>query len=340
MPKRPAQPAISASADATLAAYRQYLDAEEDVDATTRRCYLSDLRQFASWCEATWMDGQEHPSAFVPTAVAAPLIKEYRSHLQTVVKLRPATINRQLISLKRYFAWALATQQITRDPSRAVKAIPQEVLPPRHLTDQEEHALVAAVEQHGTERDRVIVLLLLHTGLRAEELCGLRREQVTLGRRSGHLAIYGKRNKYREVPLNSTARQVLEPYLAHLPPTVPYLFPSNKGRVGNAVVSAPQPDGTPQGNRTDAGNGAARRQPAPIGTRALNYLVMKYAALAKLADLSPHDLRHRFGYVLAQTVPLHRLAQIMGHDSLDTTAIYIRGTPQDLQQAVEQRAWT
>jgi hypothetical protein len=45
-------------------------------------------------------------------------------------------------------------------------------------------------------------------------------------------------------------------------------------------------------------------------------------------------------YVLAQTVPLHRLAQIMGHDSLDTTAMYVRGTPQDLQQAVEQRAWT
>lgn len=229
MPKRDAQPAISAAADASLAQYRQYLDAEEDVDATTRRSYLSDLRQFIHWCEATWTDGQEDPPAFAPTTVATPLIKQYRGYLQTVVQLRPTTISRQLISVKRYFARALATQQITRDPSRAVKAIPQEVAPPRHLTDQEEHALVAAVEQHGTERDRVIGLLLLHAGLRAEELCGLRRDQVTLGRRSGHLAIYGKRNKYREVPLNSTARQVLEPYLAHLPPMMPYLFPSNKG---------------------------------------------------------------------------------------------------------------
>ncbi len=216
MPKRPAQPAISTAADATLAQYRQYLDAEEDVDATTRRCYLSDMRQFVHWCEATWIDGQEEPPTFAPATVATPLIKQYRSYLQTVVQLRPATINRQLISVKRYFAWALATQQITRDPSRAVKAIPQEVVPPHHLTDQEEHALIAAVEQHGTERDRVIVLLLLHAGLRAEEVCGLRRDQVTLGRRSGHLAIYGKWNKYREVPLNSTTRQALEPYLAHL----------------------------------------------------------------------------------------------------------------------------
>jgi len=337
MPKRPAQPAISTVAAASLDQYHHYLDTEEDVDATTRRCYLSDLRQFAHWCEATWHDGQEHTPGFAPALVAAPLIKQYRSYLQTVVQLRPATINRQLISLKRYFAWALATEQVTRDPSRMVKGLPQEAVPPRHLTDQEEHALVAVVEQYGSVRDRVIVLLLLHTGLRAEELCGLRRDHVTLGRRSGHLTIYGKRNKYREVPLNSTARQVLEPYLAQLPPAVAYLFPSTKR--GDDGGSGRASGDTLHGQHVD-GEMVIGQQPRPIGTRALHHLLAKYASLAKVAHLSPHDLRHRFGYVLAQTVPLHRLAQIMGHDSLDTTAIYVRGTPQDLQQAVEQRAWT
>lgn len=37
--------------------------------------------------------------------------------------------------------------------------------------------------------------------------------------------------------------------------------------------------------------------------------------------------------------PRHRLAQIMGHDSLDTTMVYVRGTQGDLQRAVEERAW-
>ncbi len=50
--------------------------------------------------------------------------------------------------------------------------------------------------------------------------------------------------------------------------------------------------------------------------------------------------RHRFGYRLAESVPLHRLAQIMGHDSLDITKLYIQGTRHDLQQAVETIAWT
>jgi len=36
--------------------------------------------------------------------------------------------------------------------------------------------------------------------------------------------------------------------------------------------------------------------------------------------------------------PRHRLAQVMGHDSLDTTMVYVRGT-QGLQRAAEERAW-
>ncbi len=55
--------------------------------------------------------------------------------------------------------------------------------------------------------------------------------------------------------------------------------------------------------------------------------------------MNPHDLRHRFGDRMAATVPLHRLAQIMGHDSLDTTMLYVQGTKQDVQQEVEQIAW-
>jgi integrase/recombinase XerD len=121
--------------------------------------------------------------------------------------------------------------------------------------------------------------------------------------------IWGKRNKYREVPLNATARGALEEYLPTLPDEGEhYLFPSAK--TGQALTE-----------------------------RALGQLVKRYAEKAKLPDVHSHDLRHRFGYRMAETVPLHRLAQIMGHDSLDTTRIYTQGTPGDLQNEVEKIAW-
>jgi integrase/recombinase XerD len=313
--KRPAQPALSAAGAAALVPYVRHLHDEQDLSAATRRNYVSDLRQFAAWCEHSWAEGQDELRPFAPSSISTPTITTYRSHLQAVVGLRPATINRHLVSLKRYVAWAVDAGFVTRDTSRVVKLIPRTPQPPRHLTDHEEEALIAAVSQHGSLRDRTLLVVALHTGLRAEELCGLKPEHVHLGRRSGHVSIYGKRNKYREVPLNSTARDALTSYLQTLPDGATYLFPSRRHADSSAGVG-------------------------PVGERALIYIVSKYAVQARVRDLSPHDLRHRFGYRMAQTVPLHRLAQLMGHESLDTTLRYVRGTQQDLQQAVETIAWS
>jgi integrase/recombinase XerD len=306
--KREAQPPLSVEGELALDHYAHALQQLEDLSAVTIRNYLSDLRQFMAWCECSWREEQDE-QPFTPQAVAPPLLIRYRTHLQTVLWLKPSTVNRTLMSLKRYFAWAMRTQIIRSDPTSAVKFVPKEVTAPRHLSNEEESALVAAVNATGKLRDQTIITLLFHTGLRARELCTLTRKQVHLGKRNGTLRIIGKRNKVRDVPLNATARSVLGRYLETVPKESPYLFPSEKT----------------QGALTE---------------RALGHLITKYARAAHLIDVSPHDLRHRFGYRMAEVVPLHRLAQIMGHDSLDTTMLYIRGTKQDLQHDVEKIAWT
>lgn len=167
-----------------------------------------------------------------------------------------------------------------------MKLVPRVPSPPRKLSGWEEVALLAAVTKYGRPRDRTLLVTALHTGLRAEELCDLTPTDVKLAARSGHLTVYGKRNEYREVPLDGTAREALGAWLAPLP------------------------------------RGASRRSPRGRWT----YILATYAALAEIADVSPHDLRHRF-------------AQIMEHDSLDTTLIYVGGTKQDLQQTVREIAW-
>lgn len=135
-------------------------------------------------------------------------------------------------------------------------------------------------------------------------MCNLQRADPTIVARSGRVAVYGKRNKYREVPLNSAAREALGAWLAMLPPDAACLSPPKKG--GGALTA-----------------------------RARGYLLTKYATLARIGDVGPHDLRHRFGYRMTRTVPPHRLAQIMGHDALDTTRPDVGGTRQDRQHAVE-----
>jgi len=96
--KRAGNPTLSAGGQATLAAYAHALHHEQDLRADTRRNYLSDLRQFAAWCEGVWGDGRGDAVRFAPAAVTTPTITAYRAHLQAVARLAPATSNRQLIS--------------------------------------------------------------------------------------------------------------------------------------------------------------------------------------------------------------------------------------------------
>lgn len=311
------KPKLSSTGKKELERYGRYLTGEQDLSAATVRNYLSDLHGFALFCESSWSEGEEPGDEFSPLAVTTPTITMYCSHLKNVSELKPASINRYLVSVKRYFSWASDQGLVSRDPAKAVKLVPRVMPAPRHLSNKEESALVAAAENHGTLRDRTLIVVALHTGLRAEELCKLKPDHVKLGKRSGHLTVYGKRGKYREVPLNVTARDALREWLDALPEGSPWLFPSRKGKM----------------------NSSSERELQPITVRGLGYAVKRYAELARLEDVSCHDLRHRFGYRMAQKTALHKLAQIMGHDSLDTTMVYVRATQGDLQNSVDEIAW-
>jgi integrase/recombinase XerD len=305
--KRVMRPALSVTGEQSLKQYEKRLCIEEDLSRATTRNYLSDLRHFVAWCESIWKQGRDENPMFTPERVTTPTLTSYRAYLQAL-QLKPNSINRFLISLKRYFAWLITTGHLTYDPAKVVKLVGEEVTPPRHLDDREEQALVSTVKNKGSARDQAIIVLMLHTGLRAQEVCTLTRSYVRLGKRSGSITVHGKRNKYREVPLNATARVALLAY--------------------DPLLTKPHAQDTTPLFRSE-------KRHAQLTERGLGYLVKKYVEQAQLHDVSPHDLRHRFGYRMAATVPLHRLAQLMGHDSLDTTMLYVQGTKDDLQQAVE-----
>jgi integrase/recombinase XerD len=195
--KRSEKSKLSECGEKELKRYERYLREEQDLSAATVRNYLSDLSGFTAFCESSWSEGEESGESFSPVGVTTPTITLYRSHLKNVAELKPASINRYLISVKRYFSWAFDEGLVGRDPAEAVKLVPRVVPPPRHLSDKEEVALVSAAERYGSLRDRTLIVVALHSGLRAQELCKLKPHHVKLGKRSGHFTVYGKRGKYR-----------------------------------------------------------------------------------------------------------------------------------------------
>src|SRR5262249_4346860 len=151
-----------------------------------------------------------------------------------------------------------------------------------------ERRLLMALAAAAPLRDRAIVVTLLRTGLRVHELCALPIDQVELSSRGGRIIVAQEGASAREVPIDTLTRETLSLYVPMRPPEAIPLF------VG------------PRAHR-------------PLTERTVGRIVHTYASQAHLGDISPQDLRNRYGYRIAQTLPLPEVARLLGHSSLAST---------------------
>ena len=273
----------------------------QETSPNTRRSYQLDLLHFASWFARTLGEG------FSPEAVTPTDVREYRGYLLHVEKRQPATVNRRLAALRCFFQWAKATGLVTELPTDDVKGVASSPRAPHWLEKRDVDRLIRTVERHGNTRDLAIVLTLRHTGIRVSELSSVMLGDVESSERKGSLTVRsGKGGKFLVLPLNVDARQAITAYLK-VRPTVSadHLFIGQRG----------------QG----------------ISSRAVELLVTKYARLAGLDDVTPHTLRHSFGkHALDAGADLVSVSALLGHQRLETTAIYTTPSQRDLQKVVEK----
>src|SRR5215210_1043676 len=74
----------------------------QEASPRTRDAYRLDLLHFAGWFVQTVGE------TFTPEAVTPTDVREYRGHLINVEKRQPATVNRRMAALMRFFQWAKA----------------------------------------------------------------------------------------------------------------------------------------------------------------------------------------------------------------------------------------
>lgn len=266
----------------------------EDKAAKTIYNYIIDVRIFAEWTELD-----------EPTLVDAKRLIAYRAHLQAE-RRKPSTINRNIIAIKRYYLWLEDTGRITSNPTRTVRRVPKGEPKPRQLTPEEVTRMIQAAEQYGTKRDVLMFQVLIHTGVRAGELCNLQWQSFTLDRQPRFVSIEkGKGNKYRIVPVNDVLYGILTDYHQSLqgrPRPADYIF----------------------------GNGK------PMPQRSLDAIIKRFAALAEVEDVSAHDFRHYFAYQVIKTTPIHILKELLGHANIATTIVYLTPSMGDLVSAIQR----
>src|SRR5215213_7606527 len=183
----------------------------------TIRSYIRDLLLFAEW----FLARMGHAS-FQAQAVTPIDIEHYKAFLQRDRQAQPATVNRRLASLRKFFEWARATGATRKHrelPTNGIRPVRIQPPAPRWLTPQQVRALLGAVQEHGSLRDHAIIQLLYNTGVRVDELTSITLSDLSLSERKGTLTVHGKGSKQRQEPLNVTVRTALTAYLADRPET-------------------------------------------------------------------------------------------------------------------------
>ena len=149
-------------------------------------------------------------------------------------------------------------------------------------------------------QEKLVVWVLLDTGLRVGEFCSLRKEQVQWQENClvvwGKGGRYGSRGKRRMVPLTGRAKRLLELHFC----------------TSDAI---------------DFSKRTAQRLVKRVANRAM---------ISK--DVTPHVLRHTFAVnCVKRGVSTASLKKILGHDRLETTEIYLNICPEDALAEFRQK---
>ena len=226
-------------------------------------------------------------------------IVAYKNHRYTD-GVKPATINRELASLKKAFNLARREWEwCDENPVCRVSMEQEHNTRDRWLTADEEARIVSTAAAWLRE----LIVFAIHTGMRQGEILGLTWTGVDLFRRT--VTVFKSKNgERRTLPLNQTALDLLKHKAGSRSLDTELVFPSK----------------------------AQTRLNASNISRSLNLALEK----AKMTDFHFHDLRHTCATRMVQAgVDLYKVQRLLGHKSPIMTQRYAHHYPESLRSGVE-----
>jgi site-specific recombinase XerD len=262
---------------------------------------------------------KREPSAFNLEDLDAPLIGAFLDHLEKERGNSARSRNVRLAAIHSFFRYAALHEPGHAALIQRILAMPTKRYDRKlvgFLTRHEVDALLAGPDRSrwGGRRDHVLLLLAVQTGLRVSELIGLRVQDVVLGA-GAHVRCEGKGRKQRCTPLRKETVKVLRGWLRECnPDPAAPLLPNARG-------AALSPDG-------------------------VRYLLAKHVATArqrcsslKKKRVTPHVLRHSTAMDLLQHgVDRSVIALWLGHESIDTTQVYLTASLELKEKALAKAA--
>lgn len=234
-----------------------------------------------------------------------------------------ATVNMDIKALRAFYRLQAAYGDA---PAAHADKIPKMRKPPqrlpRYLTDEQVGEVLATCDDGFLgRRDFAILLTLYATGMRASELIGMHVSHLIDG---DLLYVVGKGGKARYVPVGDTLGRALAHYL------------DLRRRVRRAKGGAlwVNKDGRALASGRSVWRIVSKRIWQALGLRAGMHCIQRGGGRPWTGHF-PHELRASCATaLLASGMDLRAIAELLGHDSLDTTARYAAVDLAQLRRAV------
>jgi site-specific recombinase XerD len=165
-------------ADGQAALVVGFLDGH-DFSPNTRRAFVNDLRKFAAW----FTTANKEP--FAVGRVTVRDVTDFRTWLRQDQGQATATVNRCLVTMRRFFAWLLDQGHVKTNPAKKVKELRHQALAPKGMERANVRRLLREVELRNDVRANAIFNMFLYTGGRCSDLANLELPDLMISERTG-----------------------------------------------------------------------------------------------------------------------------------------------------------
>ena len=272
-----------------LDGFSDFLALEQGASPRTSEAYQRDVERLALYALTK--------GARTPTDISSRVLRDFVYHLKDL-GLAPASIRRNVSSVRTYFRFLLGDGHVVRDPSERLETPKRWRSLPDVLSVDEVGRLLAApsLDDPLTFRDRALLELAYGAGLRVSEWITLAVRDVLF--EEGLVRVFGKGSKERLVPIGRSAIGAVAIYLRELRPRLEH----GEGK-GILLLNA---------------------RGRPLTRMGAWKILRRYVEKAQITKhVSPHTLRHSFAtHLLEGGADLRAVQEMLGHVDISTTQIY------------------